>query len=161
VTGNLDMILRSANDNARVKRLTEAALRATTRGERLTHQLLMFSRREVLRPETLNLNRLLMEFEGLMRRAAGETVEVQLHLDPGLDPSHVDQVQFEAAVLNLVVNARDALADSGPIIVETKNIILDANYAAENPEVKPGPYVMVAVSDKGGGIAAGDLPHVF
>ena len=161
VTGNLDMILRSANDNSRIKRLTEAALRATMRGERLTHQLLMFSRREVLRPETINLNRLLMEFQGLMRRAAGETVDVQLHLDPGLDPSHIDQVQFEAAVLNLVVNARDALADGGTVVVETSNIVLDANYAAENPEVKPGPYVMVAVSDTGIGIEGHDLPHVF
>jgi signal transduction histidine kinase/CheY-like chemotaxis protein len=161
VTGNLDMILRSAGDAARIKRLTEAALRATTRGERLTHQLLMFSRREVLRPETLNLNRLLMEFEGLMRRAAGESVDVQLHLDPGLDPSHVDQVQFEAAVLNLVVNARDALPDGGPIIVETSNVVLDEAYAAENPEVRPGAYVLVAVSDKGGGIDMNDLPHVF
>jgi signal transduction histidine kinase/CheY-like chemotaxis protein len=160
VTGNLDMILRSANDNARVKRLAEAALRATTRGERLTHQLLMFSRREMLRPETLNLNRLLMEFEGLMRRAAGEMVEVELHLDPGLDPTHVDQVQFEAAVLNLVVNARDALG-GGVIVIETCNIVLDASYVADNPEVKSGPYVMVAVSDKGSGIAANDLPHVF
>ena len=121
----------------------------------------MFSRREVLRPETLNLNRLLMEFEGLMRRAAGERVDVQLHLDPGLDPSHVDQVQFEAAVLNLVVNARDALADGGPIVVQTSNVVLDEAYAAENPEVRPGPYVLVAVSDKGSGIDTNDLPHVF
>jgi signal transduction histidine kinase len=161
VTGNLDMILRSVKDDARVKRLAEAALRATTRGERLTHQLLMFSRREVMRPETLNLNRLLLEFEGLMRRAVGETVDIELDLDPGLDPSHVDQVQFEAAVLNLVVNARDALSDGGPIVVETQNVVLDEAYAAENPEVKPGPYVLVAVSDKGMGIAGGDLPHVF
>jgi signal transduction histidine kinase len=160
VTGNLDMIQRSADDNARIRRLAEAALRATSRGERLTHQLLMFSRREMLRPETLNLNRLLMEFEGLMRRAAGERVEVQLHLDPGLDPSHIDQVQFEAAVLNLVVNARDAL-DGGVIVVETSNIVLDESYVTENPEVKPGSYVMVAVSDKGSGIAGADLSHVF
>ncbi|MBV8777012.1 MAG: response regulator [Alphaproteobacteria bacterium] len=161
VTGNLDMILRSAADNARVKRLAEAALQATSRGERLTHQLLMFSRREVLRPETLNLNRLLLEFEALLRRAAGETLEVQLKLDPGLDPSHVDQVQYEAAVLNLVVNARDALIDRGRIVIETANVQLDEAYAAENPEVAPGSYVMTAVSDTGGGIAAADLPHVF
>jgi len=161
VAGNLDMILRATGDSARVRRLAEAALRATTRGERLTHQLLMFSRREVLRPETLNLNRLLIEFDGLMRRAAGETVEVKLNLDPGLDPSHIDQVQFEAAVLNLVVNARDALRERGAIVVETGNIVLDEAYAAENPEVKPGPYVMVAVSDNGGGIGEADLAHVF
>ncbi|HYM74315.1 MAG TPA: ATP-binding protein [Stellaceae bacterium] len=161
VTGNLDMILRGPGDAARVKRLAEAALRATMRGERLTHQLLMFSRREVMRPETLNLNRLLLEFDGLMRRAVGETAGVQLNLDPGLDPSYVDQVQFEAAVLNLIVNARDALADGGTIVIETRNVVLDEAYAAENPEVKPGPYILVAVSDKGAGIADTDLPRVF
>jgi CheY-like chemotaxis protein len=155
------MILRGAGGDPRVKRLAEAALRATMRGERLTHQLLMFSRREVLRPETHNINRLLMEFEGLMRRAVGESVEVLLHLDPGLDPSRVDQVQFEAAVLNLVVNARDALVDGGAIVVETHNIVLDDSYAGENPEVRPGAYVMVAVSDKGRGIADADMPRVF
>jgi signal transduction histidine kinase len=161
VIGNLDMILRSTDGDGRIKRLAEAALRATTRGERLTHQLLMFARREVMRPETLNLNRLLLEFEGLMRRAVGETVEIQLNLDPGLDPAHVDQVQFEAALLNLVVNARDALADGGPIIIETGNVVLDEAYAVENPEVRPGAYVMVAVSDRGAGIGKADLPHVF
>ncbi len=161
VTGSLDMILRGVKDDARVKRLAEAALRATNRGERLTHQLLMFSRREVMRPETLNLNRLLLEFDGLVRRAVGEKVDVELDLDPGLDPSHVDQVQFEAAMLNLVVNARDALGDGGKLVIETQNVVLDEAYAAANPEVKPGAYVLVAVSDKGAGIAAADLPHVF
>ena len=161
VTGNLDMILRSGKDDARVRRLAEAALRATTRGERLTHQLLMFSRREVLRPETLNLNRLLIEFEAMTGRAAGENVSVRLDLDPGLDPSRVDQMQFEAAILNLVVNARDALRDGGTITIETRNVLLGEDYTAKNPEVRPGPYVMVAVSDRGAGIAAADLPHVF
>jgi len=161
VTGNLDMIERNPGDPARIRRLADAALRASARGERLTHQLLMFSRREVLRPETLNLNRLLIEFEGLMRRAAGESVDVQLQLDPGLDPSHVDQVQFESAVLNLVVNARDALPDGGPIVVETRNVVVDEAEAAANPEIKPGAYVMVSVSDKGRGIDTEDLLHVF
>src|SRR6185437_7543276 len=120
--GNLDMILRGASNEERVKRLAQAALRATMRGERLTQQLLMFSRRQMLRPETLNLNRLLLEFEGLMERAVGDRGRVQLILDPALDPANVDQVQFEAAILNLVVNARDAVGDDGTIVVETRNI---------------------------------------
>jgi signal transduction histidine kinase/CheY-like chemotaxis protein len=161
VTGNLDMILRGASNEERVKRLAQAALRATMRGERLTQQLLMFSRRQMLRPETLNLNRLLLEFEGLMERAVGDRGRVQLMLDPALDPANVDQVQFEAAILNLVVNARDAVGDDGTIVVETRNITLDEIYAAANPEVKPGAYVLVSVTDKGSGIAVTDLPRVF
>jgi CheY-like chemotaxis protein len=121
----------------------------------------MFARREVLRPETLNLNRLLLEFEGLLRRAAGETIDIRLSLDPALDPTNIDQVQFEAAVLNLVVNARDALIEPGTITIETRNVVLDDAYAAANPEVTPGAYVLVAVSDRGAGIDPGNLPHVF
>jgi signal transduction histidine kinase/CheY-like chemotaxis protein len=161
VTGNLDMILRRPEDGARVRRLAEAALRATMRGERLTQQLLMFSRRQVMRPETLNLNRLLLEFEGLMRQAVGERIELQLRVDPGLDPSHVDRAQFEAAILNLAVNARDAMPGGGRITIETHNVVLDADYAAAEADVMPGSYVMTAVSDTGSGIAKEALPHVF
>jgi CheY-like chemotaxis protein len=155
------MIMRRPSDDARVRRLAEAALRATMRGERLTQQLLMFSRRQVMRPETFNLNRLLIEFDTMVRRAAGERVELRLQLDPGLDPSRIDRSQFEAAVLNLVVNARDAVEDGGRIIVETQNTVLDESYTRDNPEVVPGAYVVVAVSDNGCGIAEGDLPRVF
>jgi signal transduction histidine kinase len=161
VTGNLDMILRRPQDGARVQRLAEAALRATTRGERLTQQLLMFSRRQVMRPETSNLNRLLIEFDALLRRAAGERVDLRLQLDPALDPSRIDRTQFEAAILNLVVNARDALTDGGRIVIETQNAAFDESYARDNPEVMPGAYVVVAVSDNGCGIPKADLSRVF
>ena len=161
ITGNLDLMLRRPDDAPRVRRLAEAALRATSRGERLTQQLLMFSRRQVMRPEILNLNRLLLEFDGLLRRAIGESIELKLHLDPGLDPSRVDRGQFEAAILNLVVNARDAVDGDGQIVVETQNTVLDATYTIGNPEVAPGSYVMVAVSDNGPGIDSAVLPRVF
>src|SRR5258705_11779879 len=84
----------------------------------------MFSRRQVMRPVTLNLNRVLLEFETLMRHAAGPQIELRLKLDPGLDPSNVDRAQFEAAILNLVVNARDALPKGGRIIIATINIAI-------------------------------------
>ncbi|MBV9861162.1 MAG: response regulator [Alphaproteobacteria bacterium] len=161
ITGNLDMILRRPEEASRVKRLAEAALRGALRGERLTHQLLMFSRRQVMRPETLNLNRLLIEFEGLMRRAAGERIELEMKLDPGLDPSRVDRAQFEAAVLNLIVNARDALTAGGRIIVETHNVTLDEAYAERNAEVMAGSYVLLTVTDNGSGIEKDVLPRVF
>jgi two-component system, NtrC family, sensor kinase len=161
IAGNLDLILRRPEDAARVRRLAESALQATQRGERITHQLLVFSRRQVLRPETLNLNRVLVEFEGLMAHAVSENIELQLQLDAALDPSRIDRAQFEAALLNLMVNARDALPDGGRITIETRNVLLDKAYADQNPEVVPGAYVMLAVSDNGVGIDPSALPHVF
>jgi CheY-like chemotaxis protein len=96
-----------------------------------------------------------------MRHAAGPPAELQLKLDPALDISNIDRAQFEAAVLNLVVNARDALPSGGRIIIETANVDLDESYTELNPDVVPGAYAMVAVSDNGVGIGAPVLPHVF
>jgi two-component system, NtrC family, sensor kinase len=161
IGGNLYLLLRHSEDGARVRRLAQAALAATHRGERITQQLLMFSRRQMLRPETLNLNRVLVEFEGLISNAVSENIELNLQLDASLDPSRIDRAQFEAALLNLVVNARDALPSGGRITIETRNIALDQAYADQNPEAVPGPYIMLAVSDNGVGIDPAALPHVF
>jgi signal transduction histidine kinase len=161
IGGNLELVLRHSEDSVRVRRLAQAALAATSRGERITQQLLMFSRRQMLHPETLNLNRVVVEFEGLMANAVSENIELKLQLDAALDPSHIDRAQFEAALLNLVVNARDALPSGGRVTIETGNVQLDQAYADQNPEVVPGPYVMVAVSDNGVGIDPAALPHVF
>jgi signal transduction histidine kinase/CheY-like chemotaxis protein len=161
IAGNLDLILGRSEDAGRVRRLAEAALQATQRGERITHQLLVFSRRQVLRPETLNLNRVLVDFEGLMVHAVSENIDLQLQLDAALDPSRVDRAQFEAALLNLMVNARDAVPNGGRITIETRNVQLDKAYADQNSEVVPGAYVMLAVSDNGMGIEHSVLEHVF
>jgi signal transduction histidine kinase len=88
-------------------------MRAAERGARLTQQLLAFSRRQMLRPEIVNVNRLLGEFEALMQRAVGESIDFVLSLDPEVDPSRIDPAQFQSAVLNLVVNARDATPAGG------------------------------------------------
>jgi signal transduction histidine kinase len=161
IAGNLDLLLRRSDDAGRVRRLAEAALQATQRGARITQQLLMFSRRNVLRPETLNLNRVLVEFEGLMAHAVNENIDIQLQLDAALDPSQIDRAQFEAALLNLMVNARDALPDGGRISIETRNVLIEKAYADQNPEVVEGAYVMLAVSDNGVGIDRSVLPRVF
>jgi len=121
----------------------------------------MFSRRQVMRPVTLNLNRVLLEFETLMRHAAGPQIELRLKLDPGLDPSNVDRAQFEAAILNLVVNARDALPKGGRIIIETINVVIEEADPERNSDLAPGAYAMVAVSDNGVGIEPSVLSHVF
>jgi len=161
IGGNLDLILRRPDDSGRVRRLAEAALQATQRGERITQQLLVFSRRQVLRPETLNLNRVLVEFEALMTHAVSEKIDLQLQLDAALDPSRIDRAQFEAALLNLMVNARDALPNGGRVVIETRNVLLDQAYADQNPDARPGAYVLVSVSDNGVGIDPSILPHVF
>ncbi|MBV8169735.1 MAG: response regulator [Alphaproteobacteria bacterium] len=161
IVGNLDLVSRHAEDPARVRRLTAAAQRAATRGSKLTQQLLVFARRQLLRPETLNPNRLLLDFEGLMRRAVGEPVQVELALDPALDPVRIDPGQFEAAVLNLVINARDATPNGGRILIATRNAALDEAQAQAIADAHPGAYAVIAVRDTGMGIPAALLGKVF
>jgi signal transduction histidine kinase/CheY-like chemotaxis protein len=161
ITGNLELILRKPQDGARVVRVAKAAFQAAERGARLIEQLLMFSRRRVMRPMTLDINRVLLEFETLMRHAAGPAIRLRLKLDPALDCSNIDRAQFEAAVLNLVVNARDALPKGGRITIETANVVIDEKCANENPDKTSGAYVVISVRDNGIGIPASVLPHVF
>lgn len=158
VIGALDIILRSPKDEAKRQRLGEAALSAARRGERLTHQLLAFSRRQTLRPEPVDLNALIRESEPLLRRAVGEAVEFKLTLRRGGVRVNVDPAQFEAALLNLVVNARDAVGDKGRVSVQTA---LCKVKAGEAPDLAPGDYVCVTVTDNGEGIPADVLNRVF
>ena len=160
VIGALDMMLRSPTDQARQKKLGEAALAAARRGEGLTHQLLAFSRRQALRPEALDLNGLIRESEPLLRRAVGEAVEFKLRLRRGGARVNVDPSQFEAALLNLVVNARDALGDrkGGKITVQTMACTVQNG---EVHELNAGDYVCVIIADNGTGIDPEVLTRVF
>jgi PAS domain S-box-containing protein len=162
VIGALDIILRS-DDPAKRKKLGEAALAAARRGESLTHQLLAFSRRQALRPEALDLNALIRECEPLLRRAVGEAVDFKVRLKRGGARANVDPAQFEAALLNLIVNARDALGDAAGtkgarITVQTNACSVEAGQVAELPA---GDYVCVAVSDNGEGMSPEILNRVF
>ncbi|UMY16410.1 MASE4 domain-containing protein [Methylobacterium organophilum] len=161
ITGNLDMIARAPDNRARVERLAGSSLQAARRGAELTEKLLAFSRRQVLRPETVNPNRLLRDFQGLLGRAVGETVRVRLDLDPVLDPVRIDPGQFENAVLNLAVNARDAMQGGGTLTLRTCNATLSEREIADRPDLTPGPYVLVAVSDTGTGMEPAVLAHAF
>ncbi len=158
VIGALDLILRSPDDAERRTKLGEAALAAARRGERLTHQLLAFSRRQALRPEPIDLNGLIREGEPLLRRAVGEAVDFRIRLVRGGARVKVDPAQFEAALLNLVVNARDAVGDKGSITIQTR---LCEAEAGEATELLPGRYVCVSVKDDGPGMDPAIAHRVF
>jgi len=157
IIGALDIVQRHPEDSVRTKRLTEAALAASRRGERLTQQLLAFSRRQPLRPEIACIDAMLGESETLYRRAVGEAVEFELKLGAEGACARLDVAQFEAALVNLLVNARDALGGGGTISVETGRVTLSEPKAGAGP----GDYLRVAVRDTGAGMDGETLARVF
>jgi signal transduction histidine kinase len=161
ILSNLDLILRARGDTERIERLAQGAMKAAQRGELLVRQLLTYARRQITRPDTVNLNQLIVNIENLMHRVIGEQIEVVTMLSPVLAPAQIDPAQFETAMLNLVINSRDAMAGGGRITIETRNMTLDRQYAAENPELATGTYVMIAVSDTGSGMTPAVLARAF
>jgi PAS domain S-box-containing protein len=152
VSNNLDLILQHMSDTARVRRLAEGALRAAGRGAKLTQQLLAFGRRQSLRPESVDISMLVAAIEAIIRRAAGEGVAVELDLGRGASRVRLDAPQFEAALLNLVLNARDAMPEGGRLGLKTENARVAAGDAAAARGVPPGGYVVVTVRDNGDGM---------
>ncbi len=134
---------------------------AATRASALTRQLLAFSRQQVLQPVVLNLNDVVGDLEKMLQRVLGEDVELEVHVAPDLGNTKADQGQLEQVILNLAVNARDAMPTGGKLTMETANVELDAQYAQTHRPVVPGPYVMVAVSDTGVGIDAATQARIF
>jgi signal transduction histidine kinase len=161
IVGNLDLLEEQLRSNPKAHGMAEDALKASLRGADLTRQLLAFSRRQTLEPKVLSLNEVVAGTAELLRRALGERVKIKLHLADDLAPALADQTQVESALTNLSINARDAMPMGGVLTIETANKHLDAQYQAENPEVTPGDYVMLAVSDTGTGIPADVLNRVF
>ncbi len=135
----------------------EAAERATT----LCTQLLGFARKQIVSPEVVCLNDLLRNFERFIRRIIGESIELTTKLEAGLWNVRIDPAQFDRIVTNLTVNARDAQPGGGKLTLETRNALLDETYVASHPEVKPGKYVMLAVSDQGRGMTREVLERLF
>ncbi len=161
VIGNLELILSARGEAEKIERLTQSAMNAAQRGEHLVRQLLTYARRQISHPQIVNLNQLIANFENLMHRVIGEQIEVVTMLSPVLSPVQIDPAQFETAILNLAINSRDAMAGGGRITIETRDVILDPQHAAEDPEVTPGPYVMVAVSNSGAGMTPAVLARAF
>jgi len=134
---------------------------AATRASALTRQLLAFSRQQVLQPVVLNLNDVVGDLQNMLQRMLGEDVELQAHFAADLGNTRADQGQIEQVLLNLVVNARDAMPTGGKLTIETGNVALDEHYAQTHRPVVPGRYVMVAVSDTGVGIDPATQTRIF
>jgi PAS domain S-box-containing protein len=140
-----------------IRRIEDAADRAVA----LVRQLLAFSRKQVLRPKILDLNSIVVNLEQLLRRLMSANIEMKTFVSKDLGAIKADPGQIEQVIMNLVVNARDALPDGGRIIIETSNVDLDSSYTLDHSVVRPGPYVLLAVTDTGVGMAGDTVAHIF
>jgi signal transduction histidine kinase len=148
-------------DSARLARAVDMAMQGAQRAATLTARLLAFSRRQPLAPKPVDLNAVVRDSTELLHRTLGETIELEGVLAPRLWPVEVDQNQLESAILNLAVNARDAMPDGGKLTIETANTMLDESYAAAESEVVPGQYAVVSITDSGVGMPKEVIEHAF
>jgi signal transduction histidine kinase len=150
ITGALDLTLRDPNLSSSARRMVDMSMAAARRGSELTGQLLTFARKQVMQPEVLNPNEVIANLETFVRRAAGERIEVVTELSAVLFPARLDRAQFETALVNLVLNARDALSGQGRIVIRTRNVAVESETL---PDLPAGEYVLVSVTDAGEGMA--------
>jgi len=161
IQGNLEMLQERLAGDPKLGDMIDYALRASERGASLTKRLLAYSRQQPLDPRAVDIALLIAGMTDLMRRALGETVDVRTYIPAGLWPTRIDPNELEHALLNLAVNARDAMPSGGTLTIEAENTRLDEAYAAQNAEVKPGAYVMIAVTDTGIGMTKEVIARVF
>ena len=166
VLGNIELAQRQLENwteasQDRMRRTLTQAMRGAQRGATLTQRLLAFSRRQPLSPKPLDLNKLVGGLTEFLRRSLGETVDLETVGAAGLWKVEADPVQLEAALLNLAVNARDAMPNGGKLTIETANVQLDEDYCRRHAEVTPGPYVQIAVTDTGTGMSRQVLDRAF
>jgi PAS domain S-box-containing protein len=140
-----------------IQRIEDAAERAVT----LVRQLLAFSRKQVLKPKVLDLNSIVLNMDKLVRRLMSERIEMKTQIDKNIGAVKADPGQIEQVILNLIVNARDAMPNGGKLLIETGNIELDSTFGHDQASIKPGPYVMLSVTDTGIGMSAETLAHIF
>ena len=161
VLGNADLLAEGGLDEAGRQQALEMLVSAAQRGAVLTQQLLAFARKQPLAPSEVDVNQLVAALDPMLRRTLGEHIEIEFVRGAGLWPTLVDPTQLENALLNLCLNARDAMPTGGRLTLETANAALDQRYADEHAEVTPGQYTMLAVSDTGEGMEPAVLQRVF
>jgi signal transduction histidine kinase/CheY-like chemotaxis protein len=163
ITGSLELMQRRLQQGrtAEVDRFAAAAMASARRAGALTHRLLAFARRQPLDPKPVDANRLVRSIEELLRRTIGENVELEIVTAGGLWMTLCDPHQLENAILNLAINARDAMPDGGKLTIETCNAHLDNAYAAKQRDITPGQYVCICVTDTGTGMTSDVLAKAF
>jgi CheY-like chemotaxis protein len=161
ITGTIDLLAEGVAEKPQLLSIARLIGEAADRGAELTGHLLAFARKQPLQPHDTDINGLVTAAQGLFRRALGEQIEIEAILEESAWPALVDPTQLTTALLNLAINARDAMPNGGKLTLETKNVVLDESYAGMNRDVQPGNYVMIAVSDTGNGIPEAIRDRVF
>jgi PAS domain S-box-containing protein len=161
ISGNLQLLQLAVGDNPLALRRLETSSAAVDRGAKLSSQLLAFARRQPLKPLVTDLGRLLRSMDELLRRAIGETIDAEIIVGGGLWHTLIDPNQLENVLINIAINARDAMAGQGKLTIELSNAMLDDAYAAQNLEVDAGQYVLLAISDTGHGMDAATAERIF
>jgi signal transduction histidine kinase/ActR/RegA family two-component response regulator len=161
IMGNVEVLAEKAGIDPEMRKHLDNILVSTERAADLTRQLLAFARKQPLRPQPTNLNDIVGATHTMLGRALGQHIEISAILDDGLWGASIDRAQFEAALVNLCINARDAMPEGGRLLIETQNVSLDEEYVKHNPGARAGDYAMLAVSDTGAGIPADMMERVF
>src|SRR5439155_2990801 len=152
VLGNANLLLDDLEAESPLRPDLDEIVKAAERAAALTRQLLAFGRKQVMQPIAVDLNAIVRDLTQMLRRVIGEHIELASVAAPGLSPVRADPTQIEQVIMNLVVNGRDAMPAGGLLSIETANVTLDESYAESHISVRPGSYVMLAVSDSGTGI---------
>lgn len=161
ILGRSQMLQMKLEATSPLRRDVDLIHKTAERAATMTRQLLAFSRKQLLQPRVLDLNTVVAEMEKILTRLIGEHVELTTTLDPGLGQVKVDPGQMEQVILNLAVNARDAMPDGGKLLIETSNVVLDESYSRQHVSAKAGDYVMLAVTDTGCGMDAQTRSRIF
>ncbi|RZJ25202.1 MAG: hybrid sensor histidine kinase/response regulator, partial [Haliea sp.] len=161
VAGNLHLLSKAVAGNERAERQVANALAGVGRGAKLSSQLLAFARRQPLEPKVINLGKLVHGMEDMLQRSLGEEIEMETVASGGLWNTCIDPAQVENAILNLAINARDAMDGNGRLTLEVGNALLDETYGMSHADVKPGQYVVLAVSDTGKGMPEEVMAQAF
>ena len=161
ITGTIEILADAVKGEPQLAAITRMIDEAASRGADLTQHLLAFARKQPLEPKETDVNTLIIDTAKLLQRTLGEHVEIESVFEDEACPAIVDPNQLATAILNLALNARDAMPDGGKLIIETGSVVLDENYARMHGDVRPGRYAMIAVSDTGTGIPADMLDKVF
>jgi CheY-like chemotaxis protein len=161
IAGAMEVLLEDVRDKPDALQMAALVKRAASRCTELIQHLVAFARKQPLRPRNVDINGAVLDIAKLLRPTLGEQIEIDTILDQEVAAAHIDSSQLANSLVNMAINARDAMPGGGRLLLETSNVMLDEDYARTNPDVTPGPYLMLAVSDNGTGMSAAVRERVF